>query len=148
MGQFYTTPPAGIVLGWSLKLLGWIPTVAIPNPDQPPLRIYSKHSYFCTKKKILGTHDRTHSKIHPNRIPPTILIFDFVLLYIEATFPDFHSVHWCNLCLFTIVTLSCLNSINAIDVTRCCLMLIVCWMFKCSNVQMLQIFQCSNVIMF
>ena len=45
----------------------------------------------------------------------------------------------------TSVTLSCLNSINAIDVTRCKLMLIECRMFQCSNVPM---FQCSNVPMF
>ena len=45
----------------------------------------------------------------------------------------------------TSVTLSHLNSINAIDVTRCWLMLIECsnvQMFKCTNVPM---FQCSNV---
>ena len=38
----------------------------------------------------------------------------------------------------TSVTLGCLNSINAIDVTRCWLMLIECQMFQCSNVQMLK----------
>ena len=36
--QFYSTCPVGIGLGWSSKWLGWIPT-AIPNPDQPTLRI-------------------------------------------------------------------------------------------------------------
>ena len=45
----------------------------------------------------------------------------------------------------TSVTLSCLNSINAIEVTRCWLMLIECRMFQYSNVPM---FQCSNVPIF
>ena len=72
--QFYTTPPVGGVLGWSWKLLGYIATVSIPNPNQLPLRIYLKHLYFCTKKKILGIHDSNYFKIHPYRIPTTILI--------------------------------------------------------------------------
>ena len=42
----------------------------------------------------------------------------------------------------TSVTQSCLNSINAIYVTRYWLMLIECRKFNCSNVPM---FQCSNV---
>ena len=42
----------------------------------------------------------------------------------------------------TSVTLSCLNSINSFDVTRCKLKLIECRMFQCSNVPMIQ---CSNV---
>ena len=44
----------------------------------------------------------------------------------------------------TSVTLSHLNSINAIDVTRCRLMLIECRMFKCCNDP---IFKCSNAPM-
>ena len=81
MGQFCTTSPnisfVGILLGWLFKTpksLGWIPTVSIPNPDQPPLRIYLELPYFCTKKKTLGTHDGNYPKIHPNRIPTTIYI--------------------------------------------------------------------------
>ena len=34
--QFCTTSPGGILLGLRSKSLGWIPTVTIPNPDQPP----------------------------------------------------------------------------------------------------------------
>ena len=56
--QFYTTPPnisfVGILLGWPFKtpkLLGWIPTVFIPNPDHPPLRICLIYQLFCTKKE-------------------------------------------------------------------------------------------------
>ena len=53
----------------------------------------------------------------------------------------------------TSVTLSCLNSINSFDVTRCKLKLIECRMFQCSNVPMIQcsnvqMIQCSNVFFF
>ena len=56
----------------------------------------------------------------------------------------------------TSVTLSCLNGINAIDVTKCCVQMFNCSnvpMFQCFNVSMFQcfnvpIFQCSNVPMF
>ena len=59
-GQFYTTYPnivfVGILLGWTLKIpntLGWIPTVAIPNPDQPPLEIFLTQSLFQYQNEIV-----------------------------------------------------------------------------------------------
>ena len=53
----------------------------------------------------------------------------------------------------TSVTLSCLNIINAIDVTRRKLMLIECQIFQCSNDPMFKCFnipmiQCSNMFFF
>ena len=60
-GQFYTTPPnisfVGILLGWPFKTpksLGWIPTVAIPNPGQPPLEIFLTQLNFNTKMKLFA----------------------------------------------------------------------------------------------
>ena len=57
--QFYTTPPnisfVGILLGWPFKTpksLGWIPTVAIPNPDQPPLEIFFESIQFQYQNEI------------------------------------------------------------------------------------------------
>ena len=52
--QFCTTPPGGILVGLSLKSVGSIPTVTIPNPDQPPLVISLTSFIFSTKRKILG----------------------------------------------------------------------------------------------
>jgi hypothetical protein len=59
--QFYTTPPnisfVGILLGWPFKTpksLGWIPTVTIPNPGQPPLEIFLTQLNFNTKMKLFA----------------------------------------------------------------------------------------------
>ena len=56
--QFCTTPPnilsGGILVGWPFKnsiLVGSIPTVSIPNPDQPPLVIFLNQFFFSTKKE-------------------------------------------------------------------------------------------------
>ena len=61
-GQFCTTPPnilfVGILLGWPFKtsnVLGSIPTVAIPNPDHPPLAIFWTQFIFSTKNKCSFT---------------------------------------------------------------------------------------------
>ena len=58
IGQFCTTPPnilsGGILVGWPFKnsiLVGSIPTVSIPNPDQPPLVIFLNQFIFSTKKE-------------------------------------------------------------------------------------------------
>ena len=52
-GQFCTTPPGGILVGSSLKSVGWIPTVAIPNPDHDfsdiSLLLYQKGNLMNTK---------------------------------------------------------------------------------------------------
>ena len=60
--QFCTTPPnilsVGILLGWPFKtsnVLGSIPTVAIPNPGQPPLAIFLTPFIFSTKNKCSFT---------------------------------------------------------------------------------------------
>ena len=49
--QNYSTPPGGMGVGWNSKWVGWIPPVAIPNPDQPTLAIFLTHHYFCTEKE-------------------------------------------------------------------------------------------------
>ena len=64
--QFCTTPPVGILLGSRSKLLGWIPTVSIPNPDQPPLMIFLTQPYFCTKRKLKKHVIATSSQQNPN----------------------------------------------------------------------------------
>ena len=66
MRQFCTTPPVGILLGSRSKSLGWIPTVAIPNPDQPPLMIFLTQRYFCTKRKLNKHVIATSSQQNPN----------------------------------------------------------------------------------
>ena len=65
-GQFCTTPPVGILLGSRSKSLGWIPTVSIPNPDQPPLMIFLTQPYFCTKRKLNKHVIATSSQQNPN----------------------------------------------------------------------------------
>ena len=57
--QFCTTSPnihsVGILVGWPFKtsnVLGSIPTVAVPNPDHPPLVICLTRIIFCTKNKM------------------------------------------------------------------------------------------------
>ena len=49
--QNNNTPPGGMGVGWNSKWVGWIPPVAIPNPDQPTLAIFLTHHYFCTEKE-------------------------------------------------------------------------------------------------
>ena len=44
------------------------------TPTNHPSRFIWNILYFYTKKKILGTHDINYFKIHPNRIPTTILV--------------------------------------------------------------------------
>ena len=51
--QNYSTPPGGMRVGWNSKWVGWIPPVAIPNPDQPTLAIFLTHHYFCTEKELI-----------------------------------------------------------------------------------------------
>ena len=63
--QFCTTPPVGILLGLRLKSLGWIPTVTIPNPVQPPLMILLTLPYFCTKRKLNKHVIATSSQQNP-----------------------------------------------------------------------------------
>ena len=70
--QFCTTPPVGILLGLRSKSLGWIPTVTIPNPDHPPLRILLTHPYFCTERKL-----NKHSKTTSSQQNPTKLFSSF-----------------------------------------------------------------------
>ena len=62
--QFCTTPPVGILLGLRSKSLGWIPTVSVPNPDQPPLVIFLTHPYFCTKRKRTCNSNFIPTKSH------------------------------------------------------------------------------------
>ena len=58
--QKYITPPT-ISFVWILfgllhrdpKQFGSIQTKAVPNPDQPPLRIFWTYYFFCTKHKII-----------------------------------------------------------------------------------------------
>ena len=66
LGQFCTTPPVGILLGSRSKSLGWIPTVSIPNPDQPPLMIFLTQPYFSTKRKLNKHVIATSSQQNPN----------------------------------------------------------------------------------
>ena len=63
--QFCTTPPnilsGGILVGWPFKnsiLVGSIPTVSVPNPDQPPLVIFLNQYFFSTKKESGGSSPR------------------------------------------------------------------------------------------
>ena len=58
--QFCTTPPnilsGGILVGWPFKiviLVGSIPTVAIPNPDQQPSRFFWLNWFAVPKGNLL-----------------------------------------------------------------------------------------------
>ena len=51
--QNYSIPPGGMRVGWNSKWVGWIPPVAIPNPDQPTLGIFLTRHYFCTEKELI-----------------------------------------------------------------------------------------------
>ena len=60
--QFFTTPPyiapGGILVGWPFKiptLVGLIPTVAIPIPDQPPSRFLDTFLLSYQKQKLVVT---------------------------------------------------------------------------------------------
>ena len=61
-GQFFTTPPhispGGILVGWPFKipkLVGSIPTVAIPIPDQPPSYFFDIFLFPYQKQKLVVT---------------------------------------------------------------------------------------------
>ena len=57
-GQFCTTPPGGILVGSSSKSVGWIPTVAIPIPDQPPSRFFDSFLFLYQKGNLVNTSKR------------------------------------------------------------------------------------------
>ena len=66
---FCTIPPGGILMGLISKLLGWIPTGIIPNPDQP-------RSWFCWLILISvpkGNLTNMKQQLHPNKIPPSFI---------------------------------------------------------------------------
>ena len=78
IGQFCTTSPGGILLGLRSKSLGWIPTVAIPIPDQLPLIILLTHPYFCTERKL------EHLKATSSQQNPTKFFRQLSISFVEV----------------------------------------------------------------
>ena len=69
VGQFCTTPPVGILLGWRSKSLGWIPIVILLS--QP---------YFCTKRKLNKHVTATSSLQNPTNFYSFSFPFHLLML--------------------------------------------------------------------
>ena len=143
--QLYMSTVRDSVLWWrgtlSTYLLASSQSGQYPNPSLPPT--YLSHACILT--------------YHPTYLTPTFYIHTCLLLAsIWPAFrplgPNIHLLYILSVCVchffaqpYFAQPYSHLNSFNAIYVTRCWLILIECWIFQCSNVQ---IFQCSNIPMF